>query len=167
MEQQINRYNIRVEKTNSRLDRQSRKLWDEWQAGNISIDQARDGFTGLLKVATGKVSSTWATRYKRRFGWVTKKLSAPGSHLGLNHPKCVVWRERWRQMLQAKKVNPMLLLTYDQVWRLKFRGSKDTLHKKNSESGLWPVINSNFASIHIACETWLLLLHMAAIIAAL
>ena len=77
----------------------------------------------------------WATRWALRFKWQVRQLSAPGNVLPYFHPRMVLWRRRWAEQLRTQNITPALCLNYDQVWRLKFRGSKVKLWKPQEDAG--------------------------------
>jgi hypothetical protein len=49
--------------------------------------------------------------------------------LPYGHPKNVKWRMEWNLQLKNLQIREELILNYDQVWRLKYRGSPTTMAK--------------------------------------
>lgn len=86
------------------------------------------------------IGSMWCTRFKAQFRWRQLKLSAPsGAILEFTHPRVVSFLESWQQLIVDNKVNPRLILNYDQIWRLKFRSRGSTLHKEKDSGEADPL----------------------------
>ena len=73
-----------------------------------------------------------------RFHWKKRRLSAPSAFIGYNHPKNVQWRKDFKKLRKLKGIDLRLCLFYDQVWRLKYRGSATTLAKDSAGDVLIP-----------------------------
>ncbi|CAK0898546.1 unnamed protein product, partial [Prorocentrum cordatum] len=131
----ISRYNLRAIKTNKDIDATNNATWDKFLAKEITDDQATEMYLKRIPLAEGHPTATWAKRFKDRFGWRTKRLSAPGDALPLNHWKVVQWRRGWTEDLARANVDERLVLNYDQVWRIVHRGSQVKLYKARDRSG--------------------------------
>ena len=46
-----------------------------------------------------------------------------------------VWRNKWDAKIAAEGIDMRLVLNYDQIWRVRYRGSSTNLFKESAESG--------------------------------
>lgn len=131
----IAQYNARVAKQNMDIDKINVATYNEFQNPKISAAEAKDRYVQKLRMAKGKPNHKWAKRFLIKLKWSDRKLMAPGDMLHYNHPKNVEWRSKFQAKVEAKKIDIRLVLNYDKVWRLKYRGPKKPLHKRSSETG--------------------------------
>ena len=88
-----------------------------------------------LPKAKGIPTLTWAKRFKERFKWSDRAISAPTGFLAFHCKKMKAFRQNYLKQLDAQGINPRLVLNYDQVWRLRWRGPKKILHKAQKDAG--------------------------------
>jgi len=99
----------------------------------VLLCQAR--YKPLLPIAEGKPTLLSVRRFLGKFKWSDRSITAPSKILHYNHPKNKAWRENFAAKQKAEQISLKLTLNYDQVWRLKYRGRKHTLHKKSCDAG--------------------------------
>lgn len=155
--------------------------YDKWQAGTISRDEFDACLDRVRPLVTEKATRMLVYRYKQRFGWTHRKVSAPQGYLAYDHPIMVQWRERYHHALTAKNIHPRcsryvanpaqhppihtsnqslseslqlastqpnkgrcmmgsigtvrLVLNYDQIWRMVYRGPSGQEFKPRSAAG--------------------------------
>jgi len=72
-------------------------------------------------------------RYKHRWGWEDRRISAPPSYLPYDCQPMKDWRNRFHAAVSD--LDMRLVLNYDQIWRLVYRGTQRTLFKLCGEAG--------------------------------
>ena len=72
-------------------------------------------------------------RYKHRWGWEDRRISAPPSYLPYDCQPMKDWRNRFHA--SVSDLDMRLVLNYDQIWRLVYRGTQRTLFKLCGEAG--------------------------------
>ena len=70
-----------------------------------------------------------------RYGWVDRKRSAPAGFLPLDHPKLIAHRHQVRIITETQGVHPRLILNYDQVYRIRYRGRGSNMTKTRASPG--------------------------------
>jgi hypothetical protein len=138
MQKVMARYNSRVEQLNKVRREHNLSVKAEFDAGSLRVPRAE--LTGMLLEpllkSSGKPSKMALMRFKRRFGWTARVLSAPSTSLPYDHPKIANYRAKFSLLVETKKIKRELILNYDQVWRLKWRGPKSKLYKCESQAGV-------------------------------
>ena len=130
------RFNRRVRLTNATIKARNQDIYNQWVAGERSYKEAVSQYKPLIREASkAKPHPMVAKTFKRRFKWSDRKLTAPAHVLPYEHPANVRYRKEFKYRLKQDGVNLLLLLNYDQVWRLKYRGSGRTLWKPKARAG--------------------------------
>ena len=101
----------------------------------LSILNVQEKYVPPAQLATRKPNLMSAKRFLGKFKWKTRSMTAPDKLLHYNHQKNKAWRERFAAKRSAEGIRLELTLNYDQVWRLKYRGRKRTLHKHSKDAG--------------------------------
>ena len=115
MQNVIHSYNCRLSKQRGSLLDLIDNEHKRFEAGEISPEQFIEVCQRLKDPARGKVSATWARRFKKRFMWAERNISAPSHYLPYDDPRQVDWRMRYKKALDEAKIDPRLVLNYDQV----------------------------------------------------
>ena len=89
----------------------------------------------IIVQATGKPTTMWCSRWKRRFGWRERRLTAPGHYLPYDHVKMEKFRTQFSTRLRIENIHPKLVLNYDQIWRVRYRGYATKLWKSRTAAG--------------------------------
>ncbi len=131
----ITRFNMRVRKSNEEISHLNKQTWTKYQKGKISGEEARNNLLEPKRLAMGKPSSVWAKRFLDRFRWRGRAISAPAEYLPYNHWRLNAFRKQFREELAFHGVEQRLVLNYDQVWRIRYRGGKAQLWKQKALAG--------------------------------
>ena len=73
----ITRYNLRATRTNKEIDESNNETWNKFIANEITGDQAKEMYLKRIPLAEGQPTTTWAKRFKDRFGWRTRRSALP------------------------------------------------------------------------------------------
>jgi hypothetical protein len=138
MKKVMARYDSRIEQQNKVRREHNLSVKAKFDAGSLAVSGAEltDMLLEVLPKSKGHVTKMALMRFKRRFGWTERVLSAPSTSLPYDHPKIAMYRAKFSLLVETKKIKRELLLNYDQVWRLKWRGPKSKLYKHGSRAGV-------------------------------
>ena len=70
-----------------------------------------------------------------RFSWSTRKMSAPVNFLEFEDPILVEYRKKVDYQISYHGVDRRLMLNYDQLWRIRYRGRGTRVHKPLASAG--------------------------------
>ncbi len=129
------RYNARVEASNQKAREFLTEQHDRWKANEITREEFLEHFKLMKRKVPVNVTKHWVYKYKTRWGWTQRKYSAPPSYLEYTHPLMEQWRRRYTDTIKRLKINQLLLLNYDQVWRMVYRGPSTVCFKRRAEAG--------------------------------
>ena len=132
------RYNARVLKSNAEAREHLQQQHQRWKDGEITRDAFLENFKLLRRTLNTNVTRTWVNRYKAAWGWSSRKYSAPPGYLPYDHPHMKAWRIRYHGQLERHNVDIRLLLNYDQIWRMVYRGPKTQVFKQRGHAGSKP-----------------------------
>ena len=129
LKRMILRYNKRVALASTDAITTNERVLQEVEAGNLTAAEAGSQLLATTRAVSIAIGSMQVGRFLQRFKWKARKMSAPGNSLEYSHPSNVLWRSNFEEQCKALGIRQELLLNYDQVWRLKWRGSPSTLSK--------------------------------------
>ena len=83
----LERWRLRTIRFNEDAQIHNKKVEKYFRSGTISADEAKDRHRDLQPIPPLKVSSYHALKFRERFKWVERKLTAPAGMLPYDHPK--------------------------------------------------------------------------------
>jgi len=131
----IDKFNKRVDLRNASTHEENLHTWQSLLTGELTATEARDRYQQPMRRSCGRPSRMWARRWKMRMGWRERRLTAPGHFLPFEHHRMQAFREKVRQRLATENIDPRLLLNYDQIWRVKYRGKPTRCWKLRKLAG--------------------------------
>ncbi len=99
MQSLIARYNARAELANKETLEHNEMLVEKYKAKTITKEELMEQKRNMLRLAHGIPNSTWASRFKMRFGWRQLQLSAPANYVEYDDPRLNLWREAFEVWL--------------------------------------------------------------------
>ncbi len=118
----IARYNARAALANKQIIKQNDINWAHYVAGNITLEQCKTRHIKEKQIASGKPNKEFARAFLKRFKWSERKISAPANALGPDDPKIEDYTTTVANIIKDLGVDTRLLINYDQLWRLRYRG---------------------------------------------
>ena len=138
MKELIGKYNARAKQANKEILAHNMATKKKYQSGELAVNNVQELQELTLPfhpLAKGSPNKVWVKRWCRKFQWKERVLSAPSTSLPYDHPKIVAYRSLFSERMKDKKVNFHLLLNYDQVWRIRYRGPKSKKYKREELAG--------------------------------
>ena len=90
----INSYNARLGNHRDDVIHVIAEDYKRFQAGDISPEQLTEVCHRLKEPSKGKATLVWARRFKKRFMWAERRISAPSPDMPYQHEKQVEWCKR-------------------------------------------------------------------------
>ena len=77
----------------------------------------------LLRIPNVKFSRKMAHQsFLERFKWKLLRLNTPSGYVPFDSETVKTWRINWVQFLRENNIDPRLVLNFDQIWRIRYRG---------------------------------------------
>lgn len=147
-------YNARVDFLNKDIAKANAKVKLAFDNDEISANEALKQYIMEHPKATETPSRVLVDSFLSRFKWQKLKFNVPSGYLPLAHPRVTKWLSMYKSMMKEKKVHPLLRLNLDQIWRLRFRGSKETLHKGEDDVGKYSAKRLTKKQQNALASTW-------------
>jgi hypothetical protein len=131
----IKSYNARLKKRNAAAVKKNAALLTKLRAGQISPADALRMRENLVPYTDARATRNWASRFRVEYNWGSHQVGMTGNFLPYDHPEMAHVRDKVALAVKQGQIHPRLLINYDQLWKLAFRGRKRKFYKTFEGAG--------------------------------